>query len=230
MPPARVAVLLGLSLAAAGALGGTAAGHPPPPPRCDDGGDDDDDCPGEPEAPRRPPIEWATWFRLGFGMEDRRDETVPPMTEPAPVTGQDTTWEIGFGAEATLGLTERGNLRVGPWFEVRGLREVVAGGEVVLTAVPKTIDLFQYRGQGVLAVRAGGNLDRVTGQVSYGYLAPWRLFDRRPRGPARYMIGARFVGTFTRAIADPTDWSATLGIEVEPFGALRYVFGIRSLY
>lgn len=225
MPLARVAVLLGASLALAGAAAGTAAGRPPP--RCgNEEPDEDGQCPSERE-PRRPPIEWSTWFRLGFGMKDLRDESATP---PAPATGQDTTWELGFGAEATLGITERGNLRIGPWFEVRGLREIVAGGEVVITAAPKSIDLFQYKGQGILAVRGGANLDRVTAQVAYGYLAPWNLFRRPGRGPARYMIGARVGATFTRSIADPTDWSATLGLEIEPFGTLRYVLALRSLY
>jgi hypothetical protein len=225
MPLARVAVLLGASLAVAGATAGIAEGRPPP--RCgNEEPDDDGQCPSE-RAPRRPPIEWSTWFRLGFGMKDRRDESAP---EPAPAIGQDTTWEAGFGAEATLGLTARGNLRVGPWFEARGLRELVAGAEVVFTAVPKSIDLFQYRGQGILAVRAGANLDRVTAQIAYGYLAPWNLFRPSRGGPARYMIGARVAGSFTRSIEDPTDWSATLGLEIEPFGTLRYVLGIRSLY
>lgn len=230
MPFARVAVLAGLSFALAGALADTAAAHPPPPP-CGYQGDDDD-CrpPPRPSSPRRPAIEWSTWFRLGFGMQDERDTSVPRSTsEPAPVVGQDTAWEAGLGAEISLGITERGNLRIGPWLEVRGLRDLVGGGEIVITAVPKSIDMFFYKGQGILALRAGGNTEHVTAQLAYGYLAPWSLF-KEPRGPARYMIGVRFVGSFTRSIDDPTDWSATLGIETEPFGALRYLLGLRSLY
>jgi hypothetical protein len=34
----------------------------------------------------------------------------------------------------------------------------------------------------------------------------------------------------SRAHADPADWQATLGLEVEPIGALRYLLGIESLY
>jgi hypothetical protein len=227
MPLARAAVLAGLGLAVAAGVAGTAEGRPPP--RC--GNSYDDECPDErPATPRRPAIEWSTWFRIGFGMQDERADAVPRMTEPPPVTGQDTAWELGLGIEASLGITQRGNLRVGPWIEVRGLREVVAGGEIVLTAVPKKIDMFFYTGQGILAVRGGANLERFTTQVAYGYLAPWKLFDRSPKGAARMMIGVRFVGSYTRSIADPTDWSATIGLETEPFGALRYLLGLRSLY
>lgn len=45
-----------------------------------------------------------------------------------------------------------------------------------------------------------------------------------------YEIGARFVLAATRAYRDPRDWTATLGLEVEPVGALRYLLGIRSWY
>jgi hypothetical protein len=38
------------------------------------------------------------------------------------------------------------------------------------------------------------------------------------------------VGTVTRAVDDPHDWSATIGIEAEPVGAIRYLLGVRSWY
>jgi len=195
-------------------LGGVASAHPPPEP--------------DPE-PSRPALEWSTWFRLGVGM---RPADPPPVarttTTPDTSRGQVTTWDAALGIELTTGISESGNVRLGPWLEVRGA-SVVGGGELVIQRVPKTIDLFFYEGQGVLVMRAGGNHERATGQLAYGYLAPWDLFGR-PGGGTRYMIGVRFVATYTRAIDDPRDWSATIGLETEPVGALRYLLGIRSWY
>lgn len=200
------------------AIGGSAAARPLPP-----SWDDERSC----EVRCRSLFEWSTWFRLGFGMADRRDDAIARGSEPP--RGQETTWDAALGADVTLGIARRGNVRIGPWIEARGLRELVGGGEIVLTAVPRSIDMFFYRGEGILALRAGGNRDRVTAQIAYGYLAPWNLF-RPQRGATRYMIGVRFAGSVTRSIDDPRDWSATVGLEVEPLGALRYLLGLRSLY
>ncbi len=43
------------------------------------------------------------------------------------------------------------------------------------------------------------------------------------------MVGARLVATGTRAIADRSDWSISLGLEFELAGALR-TLGFRSWY
>jgi hypothetical protein len=195
-------------------LAGTAAASPPPEIAED--------------VPTRPALEWSTWFRLGFGIEPRTSDVAARSTTPPPPRGQDTTWEAALGAELTTGIARHGDVRVGPWIEARGL-SIVGGAELVLQALPRKLDLFFYDGQGVLAFRAGGNAERVTGQIAYGYLAPWKLWGPH-KGTTRYMIGVRFVGSFTRAIDDPRDWAATLGIETEPAGALRYLLGIRSWY
>ena len=195
---------------------GTAAAHPPP------------ELVEQP--PHRPAIDWSTWFRLAMGMEPTGAGEVARSTTPPPErSGQDAAWEVGFGAEATISAGSDGDVRVGPWLEVRGIHDVVAGGEIVVQRVPKSIDMFLYKGQGVLMLRAGGNTEHWTGQVAYGYLAPWKLFSE-PRGDTRYTIGVRFVASYTRDFADPHDWIATIGLETEPFGALRYLLGIRSLY
>jgi hypothetical protein len=68
-----------------------------------------------------------------------------------------------------------------------------------------------------------------TGQLGIAYRAPWDLFGERPRS-SRYMIGVGLVATATQSRLDPKDWSATVGLEFEPVGALRYVLGIRSWY
>ncbi|MBA3453624.1 MAG: hypothetical protein H0T42_11080 [Deltaproteobacteria bacterium] len=182
----------------------------------------------DPESAHRPALEWSTWFRLGFGMRPADPDAAARTTTPPPPAGQVTTWEAALGIDLTGALSGSGNIRIGPWLEVRGL-SVVGGGELVIQRVPKTIDMFLYEGQGVLVMRAGGNHERATGQLAYGYLAPWNLF-RPDRGAARYMIGVRFVATYTRAIEDPRDWSATIGLETEPVGALRFLLGIRSWY
>jgi hypothetical protein len=235
MQKIRAIAILCTALASA-----TAAAHPPPQCRHEDRhgrcihDDDDDERERDPEPEPdtgRPAVEWSSWIRLAMGMKARLEPVDPAAIGPRTGTGQDRTGEAALGAEATLGLTRAGNLRFGPWLELRGFDRdgIIGGAELVLTAVPKTIDMFLYDGQGILMLRAGANLGRMTGQVAYGYLAPWDLFGSQT-GASRYMIGVRFVGTFTRAIDDARDWSATIGLEVEPFGALRYLLGIRSWY
>jgi hypothetical protein len=204
-----------VAVALVGITAGRAVAHPPPDP--------------EDEERQRPPIEWSTWFRLGYGLESKRSVDAARTTTPQPPPArQGGTWDAALGADITLGVASDGNVRFGPWIEARGT-SVVGGAELVLTGAPKRIDMFLYDGTGILALRAGGNAQRVTGAIAYGYLAPWRLWGPW-RGSARYMIGVRLVASVTRAIEDARDWTATVGIEVEPFGALRYLLGIRSLY
>jgi hypothetical protein len=105
----------------------------------------------------------------------------------------------------------------------------VVGGELVLDALPKDLDLFQFDGEGTVQVRAGGNAHAVTAALAYGYLAPWSLWGPW-EGASRYMIGVRVVVSATRSLDDPRDWSATVGLEAEPIGALRYLLSIRSWY
>jgi hypothetical protein len=155
--------------------------------------------------------------------------------------------ELGVGAEASLSLSPRGNTRLGAWTELRGFhaRDAFAGGELVLTRVPKRMDMFAYEGHGILALRAGRSSTRATAAISYGYLAPYWLEGPcevrfygirtgvcapRPERTARYMTGVRIVATATRAIDDPRDWSATIGLEFEPVGALRMAAVRRSWY
>jgi len=85
----------------------------------------------------------------------------------------------------------------------------------------------------------------MTASVAYGYVAPYWLegpcrmrfngintgvCSPRPERTARYMAGVRLVATATRAIDDPRTWTATLGIELEPVGALRMMTVVRSWY
>jgi len=198
------------------AVAGTAAARPPPEP--------------EAEVATRPMVEWSTWFRAGYGSATAPVEPVGAVVARTiePARARAATWDVALGADATLPISNSGDLRVGPWIELRDDR-VIGGGEIVLGAVPKRLDLFHFVGSGIFAVRIGGTSEVGTASIAYGYSAPWRLWGPW-RGVTRYMIGVRFVGTVTRAHDDPADWKATVGIEVEPIGALRYVLGLRSLY
>ena len=188
--------------------------------------------PPEPEPPsvERPMIEWSSWFQLAYGYESVAPAITPLAagTTTPPGASDRWSWGAALGADLTLGLGARGDVRIGPWLELRGVHPV-AGAEIAITGVPRSLDLFFFDGQGILIARAGAGERVVTGALAYGYLAPWRLFGPRP-GRSRYMIGVRVVATATRAIDDPRDGSITMGLEAEPVGAIRYLLGIKSWY
>lgn len=196
-----------------------AAAHPPPPPD------------PEPEE-HRPLVEWSSWVRFGFGTTH---EALTVATKGAGASDEirsRAVFQAALGLDLSLPLTRRGDVRLGAWGEFRGFSDhPVGGGEVLLTAVPRKLDLFFYEGQGILALRAGGNDQVWTGSLAYGYLAPWNLFGSTRSGDAsRYMIGVRLVANVTVDRDDRRLWTATGGVEVEPVGALRYLLGIRSWY
>jgi hypothetical protein len=130
---------------------------------------------------------------------------------------------IGAGFTLPLGS----HVRVGPWVEFRSWGVPVFGGE--LTVLPGSLDMFWYKGKSAITARAGANPDVRTAQLGVAYRAPWDLFGARPRG-SRYMIGVGLVATATQSRIDPHDWSAIVGIELEPVGAIRYLLGMRSWY
>ncbi|MEO8702754.1 MAG: hypothetical protein ABI867_22105 [Kofleriaceae bacterium] len=206
----RLVVLLGVLTST------PAIAHPPPP----------IEIARDPVPEPRSPFQWSTWVRLAVGSESQVSDVATRGTPPA--RERSTVFEAAVGTEITFGIDRAGHTRVGPWLEVRGLElgEIVAGGELVIQAVPAKLDMFWYEGQGILAIRAGGNHERITSQVSYGYQAPWHLSGP----PGHYKIGLRMVGTVTRELDDARTWTATLGLETEPVGALRYLLGIRSWY
>ena len=174
-------------------------------------------------------VQWSTWIRLGYGMGRDTPGAESRMTSPPPPEWGGR-WEAGVGADLTFPLAARGDLRFGPWAELRtGSIWPVVGAELQLGAAPRELDMFFYNGEGLLTVRGGGNHDVITGAISWGYRCPWALFDYQG-DRSLYMIGARVVVAATRAIDDPHDWTATIGLEVEPVGALRYLLGIRSWY
>jgi hypothetical protein len=207
----RFLAMLAILLAATPAFG-----RPPPP--------DDYE---EPTSWRRDRafFEWSTWLRLGFGVEREPSDTVARSTQPTASHDQTTLWEPALGIDVTLPVPTRA-VRMGPWLELRP-QGVFAGGE--LSIAGGDLDMFWYEGERVYTVRAGSSMTDVTAAVAVGYRCPWKLWGPYSSG-SRYMIGARLVASATRSVADPNDWAMSLGIEIEPVGALRYVGGIKSWY
>lgn len=195
----------------------------------------------------RPPVEWSTWIRAAVGGERRSGDTIARGAATHAEPTSDLHSELGLGLEASLSISPRGNARLGAWAELRGFSTdaVFAGGELILTRVPKRLDMFFYEGHGILALRAGRSTTEVTASIAYGYLAPFHLEGvckerfygietgycaARPESTTRYMAGLRLVGTVTRALDDPRSWSATIGVEFEPIAALRMLLVARSWY
>lgn len=177
-------------------------------------------------------FEWSTWVRLSYGVsrvEEPTSASAARMITPTPVTyDQVGGFETAIGADFMLPIPTK-HLRLGPWLEVRSLHEVVSGIELQVARSPRDLRMFWYDGEGVWSIRAGGSSAHVTGAVAWGYRCPWVMFSDAPKG-TRYMIGGRIVASFTREIDNPNVWTGSLGIEFEPVGAIRYLFGIRSWY
>jgi hypothetical protein len=177
-------------------------------------------------------VEWSSWVRVAYGVASATTAPRRRVSSPSAMHSADDRtqgWEVALGADLTLGVGRGGALRLGPWIEARSSSDAVAGVELVLSAAPAALDMFWYRGEGVLIARAGLSRTVRTAALSYGYRAPWNLY-RTARGRTRYMIGARMVASVTQSLDDGEQWSATVGIETEPVGALRYLLGIRSWY
>jgi hypothetical protein len=194
----------------------------------------------------RPPIEWSAWVRGSYGAQTFRQQLAARTLSALSVETRGI-WDFGVGAEASLALSRRGNVRLGAWTELRGwaASDTFLGGELVFTRVPNRMDMFLYEGHGILSLRAGRSFTHATGALAYGYLAPYwlegpcrmRFYEihtgvctPRPERTARYMAGVRVVATVTRALDDPREWSATIGVEFEPIGALRMMLIARSWY
>jgi len=198
-------------------VAGRALAHPPDPIEI-----------AEPEASpvEQTLVEWSSWLRGGIVVDRSTpvSATAARTVEPVMVEG-DRTLGGALGAGFTLPLGSR--LRAGPWAELRGWGLPLVGGEV--TVLPGSLDMFFYRGQSAITLRAGANPDIQSAQLGFAYRAPWDLYGPRPRA-SRYMIGVGIVGTVTQSRHDSHDWSALVGLELEPLGAIRYLLGIRSWY
>lgn len=169
-------------------------------------------------------LEWSTWLGFGIGVAS----SPPAFTARGAAVSADlhTDWMFSAGIDATVPLAHR--VRLGPWLGLHDLEPMI-GGEVQVTASPADLDLFFYPGEGVWTFRVGAGADHLTAAIGWGYRCPWKLWGPYNRA-TRYEIGPRITLAATRAYFDSKDWSATIGLEVEPVGALRYLLGIRSWY
>ncbi len=108
-----------------------------------------------PPPPHRPTIEWSSWVRVGYGIEDdaasgseKRIGAQPDEHRPI--------WEAAVGADISLPVALRGDLRIGAWAEARTSSGPVLGGEILLET------------DGLVALRAGTNTNVVTGAIVFG--------------------------------------------------------------
>jgi hypothetical protein len=172
----------------------------------------------------RPTVEWSLWGRLGAGITTHHADVAarritPPMVDSTSIT------EAALGVDLTYGVARHGDLRVGAWGEVRTSSDPVAGAELVLEGLsPHPYD-SRIGGTGSLVLRAGGNSRVITGALGFGYVGSFPRFDPWVRW-ARHVVGARVVLSVNRAIDQPRDWSTTVGLEVEPVGALHALFDL----
>jgi hypothetical protein len=169
--------------------------------------------------PKRPMVEWSAWGRLGLGVASRRSDLVARSVIVPPAADASTpTWEAAVAADLTLPVVRDGNLRLGAWGEARTTSGPVAGGEVVLEDLPP----HWKDSAGSLVLRLGANTRVVTAALGVGFVGAQPSSDPWIRW-ARHVVGARVVLSVNRAIDEPHDWSATVGLEVEPIGAIRAV-------
>ena len=185
----------------------------------------------------RPTLEVSSWLGLGAG---------------ALLLGRGAhgVFDLRFGGDVTLPITRQGDVRVGPFGEVGSANfaslTAVGGLELFLGAVPRPLHMFFYSGEGTLLVRVGGgwsgwsDLPEATMApvasvtVAYGYRCPFSLreyADSWADAPGqhdttRYMVGVRLWVNTTVGFAAQNVWQLTGGIEFEPVGSFRYIFGL----
>jgi hypothetical protein len=158
-------------------------------------------------APKHPAIEWSTWVRGGYGKQTRvpantaanaaARSVTPPMVESG------STGELALGADVTLGLTDRGNVRIGAWAETRTTSSAVFGGEVLLAG-------FRGLPRFGAVLRVGGNRDVFTTAIGFGFS------DTDPTLP-RHATGVRLVTSVT---SSERELFATVGLELDPIGVI----------
>jgi hypothetical protein len=173
---------------------------------------------------KRATVEWSVWTRLGAGITSERPDVIARRVT-APEVGPESTWEAAATADLTLGVARDGDLRLGAWGEVRTSSDPVAGAELVLEDLPPHPYDSRINRTGSLVLRAGANDRIVTGAIGVGYVGSFPRYDPWV-GWARHVVGARVVVSVNRALDEPHDWSATLGLEVEPLGAAHALYDL----
>jgi hypothetical protein len=181
---------------------------------------------GDPE--NRPAIEWSVWGRLGAGIATASPDAVARRVTTSPAESISTsTWQAALATDITVGIARGGNLRLGAWGELRTSSDPVAGGELVLEGLTPHSYTSRIGRAGSVVLRAGGNARVMTGAFGVGYIGRFPRFDPWVRW-ARHVVGARAVLSFDRSREDPRDWSATIGLEIEPIGALHGLYDIAT--
>ena len=168
----------------------------------------------------RPEIEWSVWGRVGVGGGSQQPGEVARSVSPPMDAGASASTELAAGADLTVGVARHDDLRFGAWAELRTSSDPVAGGELVLEGLPPHPYDSRIGGTGSIVVRAGANTRIVTGAVGVGYVGSFPRHD--PLVPwARHVVGARVVLSVNRSLDARRDWSATVGLELDPIAAAR---------
>jgi hypothetical protein len=179
----------------------------------------------EPRDGERPRVEWSLWGRLGVGVATQQHPTVLARRLTPPDAESSSMWEAAAAAELTIGVARDGNLRLGAWGELRTSSGPVVGGELVLEDLPPHPFDSRIGGAGSVVLRAGGNGHLVTGAVGFGYVGSFPRSDPWLHW-ASHVVGARIVASMNHSLDDPRDWSATIGLEIEPIGAVHAVLDL----
>jgi hypothetical protein len=179
--------------------------------------------PSRPEQSRREhtTLEWSTWARVGIGIASRPpDIAVRGIAQPMPESSG--VGDAGLGADLSASVAQGGEVRLGAWAEVRtSSGGAMLGGELIVEDLPPHPYAAPFDGSGSLVLRAGANKHVVTTAIGFGYVGSWSRSDPRA-GFATHIVGVRVVALVNRSLDDSRDWSATLGVEVDPIGAVQY--------
>lgn len=184
----------------------------------------------------RPTLEVTSWVALGGGA----------------LVGPDArgVFDLRLGGDFTTALSRSGDLRIGPFLEAGSATfaslSAVAGVALFVGAAPRPLRMFLYPGEGTLVARLGAGYTWrrdllgapsspvASLTVAYGYRAPFSLREPEneltsepvPRRLARYMVGVRlWVNAQVDLAGDPAA-QVTAGLEFEPVGSTRYLFGL----
>jgi hypothetical protein len=239
MTPARTSLL---ALLAVVSLAGTASAQrrPPPPPPPPVGEPDYDAADHRRRAgvpADRPRLEVTSWVGVGGGA----------------IHGDGASkgiFDLRLGGDFTAGISADENVRIGPFAEISSGSfasvNAVTGVELLLAASPRPLRMFYYSGEGTFALRLGagyGARHELPGAsqtavasvtVAYGYRCPFSLREpsrpnvprSTPRPTARYMVGVRLWLNALVDVRRDAAWQLSGGLEFEPVGSGRYVFGL----
>jgi hypothetical protein len=175
---------------------------------------------------KRPAIEWSVWGRLGVGVATESPDAVARrVTTTSPASISTWSWLAALSSDFSVGVARGGDLRLGAWGEIRTSSGPVAGGELVLDRLTPHSYTSRIGRAGSIVLRAGGNARVITAAFGVGYVGTFPRFDPWVRW-ARHVVGARTILSFDRSRDDPHDWSATIGLEIEPIGALHGLYDI----